>query len=216
MIYKKLIQFTLLIFGIVIIYFSYYYLPSQNTGSIKIDSSKINEKEFKNKTLDDKNIKAENITDQNKNTSSVFKNTEYINKNKVGDIFTTRAKESIIYNNKSNLIYLNEPYSFTRLKKDQSLIEINSKTGLFNKSTKTTLYNDNVIIKNKNYTITSDQARYDSEKNIIVISGNVVMKDMSEKLLHIAYSDIVEINTLNNNITASMKSQNKKVIAKKF
>ena len=216
MIYKKLIQFTLLIFGIVIIYFSYYYLPSQNTGSIKIDSSKISEKEFKDKTLDDKKIKTENITDQNKNPSNVFKNTEYINQNKGGEIFTTRAKESIIYNNKNNLIHLNEPYSFTRLKKDQSLIEINSKTGLFDKSTKTTLYNDNVIIKNKNYTITSDQAKYDSEKNIIVISGNVVMKDMSEKLLHIAYSDIVEINTLNNNITASMKSQNKKVIAKKF
>lgn len=216
MIHKKLIQFVLLIFGIVIIYFSYYYLPSQNTGSIKIDSSKISEKESKNKTLDNKKIKTENITDQNKNPSNVFKNTEYINQNKGGEIFTTRAKESIIYNNKNHLIHLSEPYSFARLKKDQSLIEINSKTGLFDKSTKTTLYNDNVIIKNKNYTITSDQARYDSEKNIIVLSGNVVMKDMSEKLLHIAYSDIVEINTLNNNITASMKSQNKKVIAKKF
>lgn len=215
MIYKKIIQYLLLISGIIIIYFSYYYFPSQNTGFIKIDSNKIEQKESKNETFNNKN-KINKVVNESKNPSNVFKDTEYINQSKKGQIFITRAKESIIYNDKSNLIYLKEPYSFTRLKKDDSLIEINSKSGLFDKTKKITLYTNKVTIKNKNYIINSDQAKYEPEKNIILITGNVVMKDISQKLLHIAYCDIVEINTLNNNIVALMKSQNKKVIAKKF
>ncbi len=53
------------------------------------------------------------------------------------EIFTTKAKESYIFQDNPDLIYLIEPYSFTKLTKDQSLIEINSLKGLYDKKNKT-------------------------------------------------------------------------------
>ena len=102
------------------------------------------------------------------------------------------------------------------IEKDQSLIEIRSKIGLFDKAKKITTYENSVSIKNKNYLITANSAKHFSAKNLIIINGNVVMKDLTMGLSHIAYCDTVEINTITNNAVAFMNSSNDKVIAKKF
>ena len=126
------------------------------------------------------------------------------------------AVESYIYENQTDITHLVSPYSFTRLEKDQSLIEIRSKVGLFDKIKKITSYENNVIIKNKNYIITANSAKHFSAKNLIIINGNVVMKDLTMGLSHIAYCDTVEIDTITNNAVAFMNSSNDRVIAKKF
>ena len=55
-----------------------------------------------------------------------------------------------------------------------------------------------------------------SKKNIIIIDGDVVMKNLAMGLSSIAYSDTVEIDTLTNNAVAFMKNNYEKVIAKKI
>ena len=192
------IQIILLCLCSLIFFYSYYYLPGKNEGSIKVKSlpSKKTGDEIKNK--------------------NIFANVEYKSQNNDGQIFTTKAKESFLDPNKPELINLINPYSVTKLKKDNSLIEIKSENGIFDKSKNIVMYKDNVTIKNKNYLITSKKAVHFSSRNIIIISDTVVMKDLTMGLSHIIYCDKIEIDTVTNNTIATMNSLKDRVIAKKI
>ena len=128
---KKIIQNTLLLFSIIILFYTYYYLPSRYNKVIKVEDQKVTLSEQKN---------------QKQNTKNTFTNTEYKSQNSKGETYTTKAKESYIYQEKPNQIYLVKPYSFTTLKKDQTLIEITSSTGLYDKEKKITSYDNNVTL----------------------------------------------------------------------
>jgi len=192
------IQIILLCLSFLIFFYSYYYLPGKNEGSIKVENLPLKEKE-------------EGI--KNRNT---FTNVEYKSQNNRGQIFTTKAKESFLNLSKPDLVNLVDPYSVTKLKKDNSLIQIRSEIGIFDEKKNIVIYKKNVTIKNKNYLITSNKAVLFSLKNIIVITGNVVMKDLTMGLSHIIYCDKLEIETITNNTVASMNSSKDKVIAKKI
>ena len=196
--FGRKIQIILLCFSSLIFFYSYYYLPGKNEGSIKVKSlpSKESEEEIKNK--------------------NIFANVEYKSQNNDGQIFTTKAEESFLDPNKPELINLINPYSVTKLKKDNSLIEIKSENGIFDKSKNIVMYKDNVTIKNKNYLITSKKAVHFSSRNIIIISDTVVMKDLTMGLSHIIYCDKIEIDTVTNNTIATMNSLKDRVIAKKI
>ena len=191
-------QIILLCLSSLIFFYSYYYLPGKNEGSIKV------------KSLPSKETKEEI---KNKNT---FTNVEYKSQNNQGQIFTTKAKESFLDLSKPDLINLIDPYSLAKLKKDNSLIEIRSEIGIFDKKKKIVMYEKNVTIKNKNYLITSNKAVHFSSKNIIIITGNVVMKDLTMGLSHVIYCDKLEIDTITNNTVATMNSRKDRVTAKKI
>ena len=196
--FGRKIQIILLCLSSLIFFYSYYYLPGKNEGSIKV------------KSLPSKETKEEI---KNKNT---FTNVEYKSQNNQGQIFTTKAKESFLDLSKPNLVNLISPYSVTKLKKDNSLIKIESEVGMFDKKKNIVMYEKNVTIKNKNYLITSNKAVHFSSKNIIIITGNVVMKDLTMGLSHVIYCDKLEIDTITNNTVATMNSSKDKVIAKKI
>jgi len=194
----KVTQITLLLLSFLLIFYTYYFLPKQNQGSIKVETKE------EVKTVEE--IKSKNT----------FKNTEYISTDKEEKKYTTRSKESYILQNEPDLIYLTDVYSFTTLKKDNTLIEIRSKKAMVNKKTKETTYENQVIITNKNYKITATIAKHFSQKNLIIIDGNVVMKDLTDGLSHVVYCDTVEIDTTTNNAVVFMKDKNKKVLAEKY
>jgi len=194
----KITQITLILSSFVLLFYNYYYLPKQNKGSIKLETKE------EIKTVAE--IKSKNT----------FENTEYINTDKEGKKYTTQAKKSYILQNEPDLIHLNDVYSFTTLKKDNTLIEIRSKKALVNKKTNQTTYENQVVITNKSYKITSNIAKHLSKKNLIVIDGDVIMKDLTDGLSHIVYCDTVEIDTTTNNAVAFMKDKNKKVLAEKY
>ena len=108
MIFKKKSKYILILFSLLTILYFYYYIPKQNIGSIKIEKGQeietIKEIKFKN----------------------TFKNTEYVSADKEGKIFTTQAEESYVYQNNPDKIFLKKVYSFSKLKKDNSLLEIRS------------------------------------------------------------------------------------------
>ena len=194
----KVTQIILLLLSFLLIFYTYYYLPKQNQGSIKVETKE------EIKTVEE--IKSKNT----------FKNTEYIDTDKEGKKYTTRAKESFILQNEPDLIYLTDVYSFTTLKKDNTLIEIRSKKALVNKKIKETTYEKQVVITNKSYKITANIAKHLSQKNLIIIDGNVIMKDLTDGLSHVVYCDTVEIDTSTNNAVAFMKDKDKKVLAEKY
>ena len=194
----KVTQIILLLLSFLLIFYTYYYLPKQNQGSIKVETKD------EIKTVEE--IKSKNT----------FTNTEYIDTDKEGKKYTTRAKESYILQNEPDLIYLTDVYSFTTLKKDNTLIEIRSKKALVNKKIKETTYEKQVVITNKSYKITANIAKHLSQKNLIIIDGNVIMKDLTDGLSHVVYCDTVEIDTTTNNAVAFMKDKDKKVLAEKY
>lgn len=194
----KVTQIILLLLSFLLIFYTYYYLPKQNQGSIKVETKE------EIKTVEE--IKSKNT----------FTNTEYIDTDKEGKKYTTRAKESFILQNEPDLIYLTDVYSFTTLKKDNTLIEISSKQALVNKKIKETTYEKQVVITNKSYKITANIAKHLSQKNLIIIDGNVIMKDLTDGLSHVVYCDTVEIDTTTNNAVAFMKDKDKKVLAEKY
>ena len=116
--FGRKIQITLFCLCSFIFFYSYYYLPGKNEGSIKVKSlpSKQTGDEIKNK--------------------NTFTNVEYKSQNNQGQIFTTKAKESFLDLSKPDLVNLIDPYSATKLKKDNSLIEIKSEIGIFDKKKK--------------------------------------------------------------------------------
>ena len=194
----KVTQIILLLLSFLLIFYTYYYLPKQNQGSVEVKT------------------KEEVQTVEEIKSKNTFKNTEYIDTDKEGKKYTTRAKESYILQNESDLIYLNDVYSFTTLKKDNTLIEIRSKKALVNKKLKETTYENQVVITNKSYKITANIAKHLSQKNLIIIDGNVIMKDLTDGLSHVVYCDTVEIDTTTNNAVAFMKDKDKKVLAEKY
>ena len=194
----KVTQIILLLLSFLLIFYTYYYLPKQNQGSIKVETKE------EIKTVEE--IKSKNT----------FANTEYIDTDKEGKKYTTRAKESFILQNEPDLIYLTDVYSFTTLKKDNTLIEISSKQALVNKKIKETTYENQVVITNKSYKITANIAKHLSQKNLIIIDGNVIMKDLTDGLSHVVYCDTLEIDTTTNNAVAFMKDKDKKVLAEKY
>ena len=194
----KVTQVILLLLSFLLIFYTYYYLPKQNLGSVKVKT------------------KEEVQTVEEIKSKNTFKNTEYIDTDKEGKKYTTRAKESYILQNEPDLIYLTDVYSFTTLKKDNTLIEIRSKKALVNKKIKETTYEKQVVITNKSYKITANIAKHLSQKNLIIIDGNVIMKDLTDGLSHVVYCDTVEIDTTTNNAVAFMKDKDKKVLAEKY
>ena len=194
----KVTQIILLLLSFLLIFYTYYYLPKQNQGSIKVETKE------EVKTVEE--IKSKNT----------FTNTEYIDTDKEGKKYITRAKESYILQNEPDLIYLTDVYSFTTLKKDNTLIEIRSKKALVNRKIKETTYENQVVITNKSYKITANIAKHLSQKNLIIIDGNVIMKDLTDGLSHVVYCDTLEIDTTTNNAVAFMKDKDKKVLAEKY
>ena len=194
----KVTQIILLLLSFLLIFYTYYYLPKQNQGSIKVETKE------EIKTVEE--IKSKNT----------FKNTEYIDTDKEGKKYITKAKESYILQNEPDLIYLTDVYSFTTLKKDNTLIEIRSKKALVNRKIKETTYENQVVITNKSYKITANIAKHLSQKNLIIIDGNVIMKDLTDGLSHVVYCDTLEIDTTTNNAVAFMKDKDKKVLAEKY
>jgi len=174
MIYKKKLKYLLILFVTFAVLYFYYYIPKQNIGSIKIE----------------KGQEIESIKDiKFKNT---LKNTEYISADKEGKIFTTQAEESTVYQNNPDNIFLKKVYSFTKLKKDNSLLEIRSLDAEFDQKKNETIYENNVVISNKSYLINSKIAKHIAKNNLIIIENDVVMKDFSNGLVHIIYCYIIK------------------------
>ena len=116
--FSRTIQIILVGLSVAVFFYSYYYFPNRNEGFIKVESLPSKE------------------TREGIKTKNTFTNIEYKIQNKHGQVFTTKAKESFVNLDKPEIINLFSPYSVAKLKKDNSLIEIRSEIGIFDKKKK--------------------------------------------------------------------------------
>ena len=184
--------FLVIVIGASVIFYAYFI--NKNKGSIKID----NKSEV---TVEKKTQLEAGVT--------IFKDTEY--KTTEGDKeYITRGKEARIDKNEPDLIKLTGVNSFTKLK-DGTILRVQSKKATYYKKTKNIKYFGDVIITNKDKRVTSDIANFISNKSLIKLEDNVVMKDTKNTIK----GDIALLDTKTNDLEILMKKEKDKVYGKR-
>ena len=184
--------FLVIVIGTSVLFYAYFF--NKNKGSIKIDN--------KSEVTVEKKTQAEaGVT--------IFKDTEY--KTTEGNKeYITRGKEARIDKNEPNLIKLTGVSSFTKLK-DGTILRVQSKKANYYKKTKNIKYFGDVIITNKDKSVTSDIANFISNKSLIKLEDNVVMKDTKNTIK----GDIALLDTKTNDLEILMKKEKYKVHGKR-
>lgn len=193
---KKGIKSNLFIFLIIasIVGF-YYYFFNKNKGSIAVGEN------------DQVSFSA---TEDMQKGVTKFKDVQYKTTDVKNRDFITKGREASFSKDKPNLIKLKIVHSFTNLK-DGSILNIKSEKANYYKSTKNITYFGNVVITNLNKKITSDIANFISNKNLIKLENNVVMRDPQNTIK----GDIALLDTTTNNLEILMKKQKDKVYGKR-
>ena len=191
---KKIILGT----SFIILFFSlltFQYFKSSNEKKI-VEKKKIELVEKENLKIDEEKIESSNIIEDVSYSAKDIKGNEYF----------LRANEGIIDQNESNFIFLKSVKAIINLK-DLKLVEISSDFGKYNIKNYDTIFSKNVIISYLDNIITSDYLDFSLDKNLMMISKNVVLKNKKSTL----QADVVEVNIETKDIKIFMYEENKSV-----
>jgi len=191
---KKIILGT----SFIIIFFSFLtfkYFKSSNEKKI-VEKKRIELVEKENLKIDDEKIESSNIIEDVSYSAKDIKGNEYF----------LKANEGIIDQNESNFIFLKSVKAIINLK-DLKLVEISSDFGKYNIKNYDTIFSKNVIISYLDNIITGDYLDFSLDKNLMMISKNVVLKNKRSTL----QADVVEVNIETKDIKIFMYEENKSV-----
>ncbi len=182
----------------IIIFFSlltFKYFKSSNEKKI-VEKKRIELVEKENLKIDDEKIESSNIIEDVSYSAKDIKGNEYF----------LKANEGIIDQNESNFIFLKSVKAIMNLK-DLKLVEISSDFGKYNIKNYDTIFSKNVIISYLDNIITGDYLDFSLDKNLMMISKNVVLKNKRSTL----QADVVEVNIETKDIKIFMYEENKSV-----
>ena len=72
-------------------------------------------------------------------------------------------------------------------------IQIQSKNITINKNNETTIFENEVVVKTENKTITSDFVKYDKKKRFLIFRKNIVAKDNYNNIIEADYAEYSEL-----------------------
>ena len=182
----------------IILFFSlltFQYFKSSNEKKI-VEKKKIELVEKENLKIDEEKIESSNIIEDVSYSAKDIKGNEYF----------LRANEGIIDQSESNFIFLKSVKAIMNLK-DLKLVEISSDFGKYNIKNYDTIFSKNVIISYLDNIITGDYLDFSLDKNLMMISKNVVLKNKKSTL----QADVVEVNIETKDIKIFMYEENKSV-----
>ena len=188
---NKIIQFFLLIAGIILFFFTYY---SGDKDTI-VD---INE-----------NILIEDVGKLTEETSSIIENANYVGTDNRGTFFKLNANLAKVFKDKPNISNLEIVNAVISLK-DGRKIYIKSDYAIYDKSTNNTNFMGNILVTESNNKITCDNLVLIMNENLIKIFNNVIY--YGEK--GFIKSDEVHIDILKNEANIFMFEKNDKVRVK--
>ena len=157
-----LIQFFLLVFGISLIFFTYFNLEKSN------DSEILNET-VKNKIQDKKF--------EDRNTSNIFFDIEYSGIDLSGNRYILKASEAINNETEENIVNL-KGVEATFYFKDNKILNVASDFGKYNNQTLDMSFEKNVIGNYDGSTLNAEKAEYLNSKSYIIINENVKINDI--------------------------------------
>ena len=174
----RLVQLTLLIFGILIIYTTYY---NKNSNLDKKIISKKTEEKVKKQTTDKKLEKGD-----------VFFNVEYSGLDLNGNRYILNSGEAYLDDLKPEIVYMKIVHA-TFYFKNNTVLNIWSDNGTYNNKNLDMKFEKNVKAKYLESDLTAEKAEYSNSKSYLTIYENVRVDDVrgnlvADKLLF----DIVE------------------------
>ena len=188
---NKIIQFSLVIVGIILFFFTYY------SGN-------------KDKIADvDKNISIGEVGTLTEETSNIIENVNYVGTNNKGIFFELNAALAEIKFDEPNISYLQDVFVVIKLN-DLRTINIQSDKAIFNKISNDCEFFGDVKITEQDNVITSDNLDLYMSKNLITVYNNVKYNGIKGFLI----ADKVDIDILKNEANIIMFEKNDKVQVK--
>jgi len=188
---NKIIQFSLVIGGIILFFFTYY-------------------SSDKDKIVDiDKNILVGGVSQLTKEISNIIENVEYVGSNNKGTFFELNAAIAEIKHDEPNLSRLQDVFVVIRLRNLRT-IHIQSDKAVFNKISNDCEFFGNVKITEQDNVITSDNLDFYNSKNFLQAYNNVEYSSMKGALI----ADKVDVDLLKNEANIFMFKKNDKVKVK--
>ena len=182
-----IIQFFLLTFGLLIIFFTY--LNKKNFNDQKIISNEAQQK----------------IDEQLSQSSEgdIFYNIEYSGLDLAGNRYILKSKEALTSPNQQEIInmkYVDAIFYF----KDDTVLKLYSKSGIYNNNTLDMSFRDDVKATYQNSKLFAGRADYSNQKSFLTITENVIIDDIkgkmfADKLLFDIKKQQLSISSINNN-----------------
>ena len=137
-------------------------------------------------------VKELEIEENNFSNSNIIKDIQYSSQDLKGNEYIILANEGEIDLNNSDIIFLKNVKAYINLIKNKQTIKIFSDFGKYNTITYDTIFSKNVKIEYLDSNITGDYLDFSMNKNILIISKNVVYTGPD----NILKADVVELNTI--------------------
>ena len=188
---NKIIQFSLVIVGIILFFFTYYSGDKDQIVDI------------------DKNIVIGDAVQLTEETSNIIENVKYVGTNNKGIFFELNAAVAVINHDKPNISQLQDVFVVIKLS-DLRTIHIRSDKALFNKKSNDCKFFGNVEITEQDNIITSDNLDLYMSKNLITAYNNVKYNSIKGFLI----ADKVDMDILKNEANIFMFEKNDKVQVK--
>tara|TARA_S200000501_G_scaffold371030_1_gene413302 strand:- start:5151 stop:5765 length:615 start_codon:yes stop_codon:yes gene_type:complete len=192
-------QFLLLLFGIIIIYFTYYNKKSLDE---KIISKDIKEK-------------VQNKNDTGTDNKEMFLNIEYTGLDLNGNRYLLKAEKASLNEEKPEMVNM-ELVEATFYFKDDTVLYVWSDKGIYNNKTLDMKFNNNVKAEYMESKLFADGAEYSNTENYLSIHNNVRIDDVrgnliADKLLFDITKQKLDITSFNKGkISANVKLNEKR------
>ena len=197
----KYVQISLLIIGILILFFTYF-----------------NQKIFQKETIDLAKKEEEIKKDFTNKTSTgdIFFNIEYSGLDLAGNRYVLKSKEAFSDQNSPEIIKMTSVRAFFYFK-DDTVLEVSSDNGVYNNKTLDMIFNGDVKALYEESKLFAQKAEYSNSKSFLVISEQVKVQDIkgtikADKLLFDIKEKKLNIASFNNQkINANINLKWKKV-----
>ncbi len=147
---------------------------------------------FQKKSVQNTKFETEKESSTN---SNIIKDIKYSSKDLRGNEYIIFADEGEIDLNKSEVIFLKDVKAFINLIDNNETITVVSNFGKYNTINFDTIFSKNVKIKYQENTIVGDYLDFSMNKNLLIISKNVVYTNPD----NILKADVIEMNTITKN-----------------
>ena len=156
----KIIQISLLLLGLLIIFFTY--IKKDNTSVDRIITSEAQKK-----------IKQQ-LESQSK--GDIFYNIEYSGLDLAGNRYVLKSKEATTDKNDQEIVNMRFVTAIFYFK-DGTVLNISSEDGIYNNRTLDMLFQRNVKADYIESKLSADKAEYSNSKSYLIISKNVIIED---------------------------------------
>tara|TARA_Y100000996_G_C22521197_1_gene642529 strand:+ start:703 stop:1323 length:621 start_codon:yes stop_codon:yes gene_type:complete len=197
----KLIQLSLLIFGILIIYITYYNKDSDL------------DKEFLSKTVKDKLEKQK--TETSSDQPELFREVFFTGLDLNGNRYSIKSEEAFLDEIKPEIVYMKNVHAIFYFKNSDTL-DVFSDEGVYNNKSFDMKFEKNVKAKYQETDLFAEKAEYSNSKSFLVISDEVKINDIkgnliADKLIFDIKKKKLDITSFNNGkINANVKLNEKR------